>query len=338
MLRKQLSFTIFFFILCFNCFSQSDLPFDLRKLKWLHTNISDWPVTKKLREVRVSATHITLDFEDPTSWPAYTTDGGVIMGNPWIILKYQGTWYAATWEWLRHGQTTKFRYAVNGDHIKKPPLNNWSPVPGETYYFMAAGLSRFNERNVRERTSIVAIEWPSSGESASSRDQVGGGSDGGSSDGGTTGGGGDDGGGTDGGSDGGGSIPDFHYLHNSIEDWDVTSKLKVSVSGSMINLRHSKIRKWPKVDFGDGSYINANAWIGFERDGQWYAVTWAYMRPGVPTRFVHQLSGKSFKIEGFYDWRPVSGETYYFAVSGLARNPQLVNVEERSNWVKFVWP
>ena len=37
-------------------------------------------------------------------------------------------------------------------------------------------------------------------------------------------------------------------------------------------------------------------------------------------------------------WTPSSGETLYFMVSALARQPGFTNVSERSNPVKVVWP
>ena len=61
-----------------------------------------------------------------------------------------GVWYAATWEWLRPGQTSKPTSVVNGAHIKKSPLQDFRPVSGETYGFMVSGLARDNStRNVQ---------------------------------------------------------------------------------------------------------------------------------------------------------------------------------------------
>ena len=87
-------------------------------------------------------------------------DGVDVVGNPWIIVEYQGTWYAATWEWLRPGQECKSRSAVNGDHIKHEPLRNWSPKSGERYWFMVSGLARSSHRNAEQRTNLVEVVWP----------------------------------------------------------------------------------------------------------------------------------------------------------------------------------
>ena len=129
--------------------------FDLAKIHWLHTDVSKWPVTSKLRSVKIAGDKITLDYDAANKWP-----GGGVVANPWIFVKHGGKWYAATWGWLRPGQTTKALYAVSGSHIKRDPLKKFKPTPGETYGFMVSGLARDRKRNVKERTNIVWIKWP----------------------------------------------------------------------------------------------------------------------------------------------------------------------------------
>ena len=50
------------------------------------------------------------------------------------------------------------------------------------------------------------------------------------------------------------------------------------------------------------------------------------------------MAGDHIKKNPLKNWLPVSRETYYFMVSGLARDPNITNVQERSNPVKVVWP
>jgi hypothetical protein len=57
-------------------------------------------------------------------------------------------------------QTVKNLIAVDGSHIKKPPLDTWHPESGETYYFMVSGLARMSERNVLERSNLLKVVWP----------------------------------------------------------------------------------------------------------------------------------------------------------------------------------
>ena len=139
---------------------ESEGPPPLDELVWLHSDISGWPQTATLSTVSVSSDQICLLNDGVHAWPVVTLDGTELVGNPWIVLEHEGVWYAATWEWLRPGQECKARTSVNGDHIKKSPLDTWSPTSGETYWFMVSGLARFSERNVEARTNLVPVVWP----------------------------------------------------------------------------------------------------------------------------------------------------------------------------------
>ena len=144
------------------------VPFSLDQVKWLHHSVKDWPVTSKLN-VYVTPSQIKLNFDKTNQWKPtkirhnsgeYDID---VNANPWVFVKQGGTWYAGTFEWMRPGGTTKSRKSVNGDHIKQPPLQSWSPIAGETYYFMVSGLARFGANGSHERTNIVAVKWPAAG-------------------------------------------------------------------------------------------------------------------------------------------------------------------------------
>ena len=126
---------------------------------WLHHDVSGWPEASTLHTVTLSSDQICLDYDAADVWPV--VDIGVdVVANPWILLEHEGTWYAATWEWLRPGQTCKSLAAVDGSHIKQPPLQDWSPKSGEHYWFMVSGLARSSERNAEERTNLVEVVWP----------------------------------------------------------------------------------------------------------------------------------------------------------------------------------
>lgn len=138
---------------------------DLRRVTWLHANVSGWAQTSRLR-VKVNRSSVSLSYDKAGAWPAnYSIGGATVCANPWIFVrKADGSgWHAATWEWMRSGQTTKSRSSVNGDHIKKSPLTSFVPVPGEWYGFMVSGLARTSARNVSERTNIVMVQWPADG-------------------------------------------------------------------------------------------------------------------------------------------------------------------------------
>ncbi len=127
-------------------------------IHWLHTNVSSWPVTSSLH-ASVGGT-INFPYSKATVWPA--VDG--VNANPWVIVKWtDGKWYAATFEWLRKGQTSKPKGVLDGsmgDHIKVSPLNKWRPHSGERFGIMVSGLARTQTRNVKERTNISMVTWP----------------------------------------------------------------------------------------------------------------------------------------------------------------------------------
>ncbi|MBI3987967.1 MAG: VCBS repeat-containing protein [Lentisphaerae bacterium] len=134
-------------------------PIDFGTVEWLHTDVSGWARTATLPEVSFNATQIIMEYDKANVWP---DTGRGLVANPWIFVpKDDGGWYAATWEWLRPGQTRKARSSVAGDHIKRDELENFLPVPGAWYGFMVSGLARDGDRNVLERSNVVLVQWPS---------------------------------------------------------------------------------------------------------------------------------------------------------------------------------
>jgi hypothetical protein len=134
----------------------SQVPADFAGVTWLHTNVSGWAVTSPL-SVSFGNGLIHLDYDKADVWPG-NSEG--LNGNPWVFVWQDNQWYAATWEWLRVGQTAKQMSSVAGDHIKKAPLQDFRPVSGTLYGFMVSGLARDAQRNVLERTPVVMVRWP----------------------------------------------------------------------------------------------------------------------------------------------------------------------------------
>ena len=96
----------------------------------------------------------------------------IVDGNPWIIVKLDGQYYASTYEWLRPNQLCKFELIedlqalyddVLGSHIKISPLKEWVPQGGEVIGFMVSGLARHQQTvpNVYKRTNIQWYRLPS---------------------------------------------------------------------------------------------------------------------------------------------------------------------------------
>ena len=133
------------------------VPANFANVEWLHTDVSSWAQTAKLT-VTLTSSSIVLNYDKANVWPAI--DG--VNANPWIFVpKGDGkSWYAATFEWMRPGQTSKSINSVKGDHIKKAPLQDFVPVPGTWYGFMVSGLCRDSKRNVYERSNVYMLQWP----------------------------------------------------------------------------------------------------------------------------------------------------------------------------------
>lgn len=136
-------------------------PPSLSDIRWLHTDVSGWARTSTITRVHFTPSTLTLDHTHRSGqWPAVTVDGTLVEGNPWIVGYAGGAWHAATYEWLRPGQTRKNITAANiGPHTKVAPLTTWTPTDGELVGFLVSGLARSNARNVEERTGIVWVQW-----------------------------------------------------------------------------------------------------------------------------------------------------------------------------------
>ncbi|MBL8921008.1 MAG: hypothetical protein JNJ54_19255 [Myxococcaceae bacterium] len=138
----------------------TQVPADFAGVVWLHTNASGWARTANLSTVQVGASQVCLEYDKASAWPGLNHVGAFVNANPWIFVYRNGRWHAATWEWMRFGQTCKNRSSVHGSHIKRAPLDTFVPVSGETYGFMVTGLARDATRNVQERTQVVMVRWP----------------------------------------------------------------------------------------------------------------------------------------------------------------------------------
>ena len=127
-------------------------------IRWLHTDVSSWPVTASLT-ASVGGSTINFPYSKASVWPV--VDG--VNANCWVFVKLNGQWYAATFEWLRRGQTAKPKGVLDGsmgDHIKVSPLSSWRPKKGERIGIMVSGLARTQMRSVRERSNVYMVTWP----------------------------------------------------------------------------------------------------------------------------------------------------------------------------------
>lgn len=128
---------------------------------WLHTDVSDWAITAKCTPMIAGKT-INMEHDKKNVWPvAGSVDGGTV-ANCWIVFSINNQWYAATWEWLKSGQTVKTIKGTLGSYIKKSPVvpTSWHPKSGEKIGLFVSGLCRDKNRNVMERARLVWVVWP----------------------------------------------------------------------------------------------------------------------------------------------------------------------------------
>jgi len=133
------------------------------------------------------------------------------------------------------------------------------------------------------------------------------------------------------------------WLHTDVSKWPVTHKLTVNVGAGLICLEFGGSATWPTatIPHRSGAYnikVNANPWVFVYRNGRWYGGTWEWMVPNGTCKNKSSVEGGHIKQPGLIDWDPVSGETYYFMVSSIARGANLNNYQARTNVVAVKWP
>jgi hypothetical protein len=134
---------------------------DLATVEWLHANVSQWPVTSQITDVKIGADTISISHTKSGQWPVMNYNGVAVEGTPWVLVNRDGKWFGATYEWLRPGQTEKGVSASDiGANIKVEPLASWQPRPGETVGFMVSTPARDGSRTTNERTNVAFTTWP----------------------------------------------------------------------------------------------------------------------------------------------------------------------------------
>jgi len=134
-----------------------------------------------------------------------------------------------------------------------------------------------------------------------------------------------------------------NWLHTNVASWPVTDSLKVNIGAGLICLEFAGSATWPtaEIPHRSGAYniqVNANPWVFVYRNGAWYGGTWEWMVPNGTCKNKSSVEGGHIKQPPLNSWDPVSGETYYFMVSSIARGANLNNFQARTNIVPVVWP
>ena len=134
-------------------------------------NVSNWAITSSISSVSVSRHGICIHHPKNGKWPAKKLGDIQVEANHWIIVKRNGKYYAATYEWIREGgqicklvmNLSQMYTELGSDYINVSPLDrSWTPKGGDVVGFMVSGLARHNfNPNVRERSNIVWYRLPS---------------------------------------------------------------------------------------------------------------------------------------------------------------------------------
>jgi hypothetical protein len=149
---------------------QDGLPFQMSDLVFLHApDAADWDVTSEIFDVTFRSTggHVT-NICFPHSKAGKWKRSGEGEGNVWVIAEVDGTWYAATWDYIRPGQVCKsannFTWDSRRDgifaHTRTPPLEGRVPRSGDRVGFMVSGFARTGQRTVLEKSNIFMTVWP----------------------------------------------------------------------------------------------------------------------------------------------------------------------------------
>ena len=141
-------------------------------------------------------------------------------------------------------------------------------------------------------------------------------------------------------------LNDVVWLHVDVSQWPVTSELaEVQIDGGRICLDYDKRNTWPSTTIRHNSgtrdiEVVANPWVFLNYQGTWYGATWEWLTVGSTCKNLSAVAGDHIKQFAHIpeNWRPQSGERLFFMVSGLARFPQVANIQERTNIVEVVWP
>jgi hypothetical protein len=147
------------------------LPFRMSELVWLHApDAADWDVTSTISEVTFDpqgtddVTRICFPHSKAGKWKV----SGAGEGNVWVIAEVDGTWYAATWDYIRPGQICKsangFTWNSRRDgifaHTQRLPLEGRVPRSGDRIGIMVSGFARTSQRTVLEKSNIFMTVWP----------------------------------------------------------------------------------------------------------------------------------------------------------------------------------
>lgn len=130
---------------------------------WMDNDPSSWPVNDELYSVSISGRTINVPHSKAGKWPlAYPFgDSTTAEGTAWIFVYKNNRWKAATFDFLRPGQTSKGTDNItDACGALRGELSNFTPTAGQLYGFMITGIARSGyTNNIQERSNVVMQTW-----------------------------------------------------------------------------------------------------------------------------------------------------------------------------------
>lgn len=140
--------------------------FDLGRVQsWLRgPDIAAWPVTSVLAQATCDGREWRFPHSAAGSWPTFDLGPDTpVEGNVWIVAHVGGRWCAATFDWMRVGQTHKTEPIehLGVDQVRQAPMDaSWVPRKGDELYLFVSTPARDGQKTSRaERSNVMRLTW-----------------------------------------------------------------------------------------------------------------------------------------------------------------------------------
>ena len=134
---------------------------NINEVVFLDADVRAWAQTASLN-ASVNGGELRVPYSQAQQWPASTTAPANANANVWVIANIDGTWYGATFEWLRFGQQAKAFSAIRSTdgYINQSEFDGWEVTSGETLGIMVSTPARNGQRTINERSNISTVVAP----------------------------------------------------------------------------------------------------------------------------------------------------------------------------------
>jgi hypothetical protein len=134
--------------------------------------VSGWDVTSTVTGAHITYDELCVFHTMAGLWPEVLgifpeEPEAPMEGNIWVIARVEGTWYAATFDYLRPGDECKYEdFSPAGEGpgpstFGAEPLASWVPRTGEPVYMFMSTVARHEPLGrLHERSDYVRLTWP----------------------------------------------------------------------------------------------------------------------------------------------------------------------------------